>query len=77
MGARMLGEWVDSLVLFAAGAWFAMPGFRIVGKGPGEDMAYGARYERHLKWFGWLGPVLMVIAVALAVGRLVVGRATP
>lgn len=56
--------------LLIGGVYGTLIGYRKVGKAPGENAAYDAKYNKTLKWFKWGGPALIIWSVVLLLIRL-------
>jgi hypothetical protein len=65
MTSREIAQFVDSAIMFFAGFYGVLVGFRVIGKKPGVDPAYDAKHAKYLRHLKWLGPALMVIAIIL------------
>jgi membrane protein DedA with SNARE-associated domain len=62
----MLAQYIDSIIMFAAGAYATAVVFGRLAP-PTKDVAAGQQWlARHGKWLKIVGPMLMLIALILA-----------
>ena len=65
----MLANYIDEIIMFWVGVWATATGFgylQMPGKDPLARPQWQARFGTVLKW---IGPVLIVIALVLAVSK--------
>jgi hypothetical protein len=63
----MIAAYIDEFIMLCAGLWMTAVGFRYISfpiPGPGEKNAWLANIVNH---FRWMGPLLVIIAVILAI----------
>jgi len=68
-GVHMLANYIDEIIMFCVGAWATATGFGYLQapvKDPIARQQWQARFGKILKW---IGPILLVIAIALVVSR--------
>lgn len=63
----MIAAYIDEIIMFCAGAWMTAVGFGFLpppGQNPAGNMAWLARFGTLFKW---IGPLLVVISIVLAI----------
>lgn len=70
MTTREIIALVEGGIPFFAGLYATLIGFRKIGKQPGEDPAYDAKYEKFVKHLKWLGPFLMAWGIIYGIMKL-------
>lgn len=58
----MIAAYIDEFIMFCAGLWMTLVGFGYLALS--KNPAYQPRVVRHFKW---MGPMLIVIAIILAI----------
>jgi hypothetical protein len=65
----MLANHIDEIIMFCVGAWATATGFGYLQppvKDPIARQQWGTRFGKYLKW---IGPILLIIAIVLAVSK--------
>ncbi len=62
----MIAEYIDEIIMLAVGAWMTLLGFGIIAAPTGNKPAQ-PWLQTMIVHFRWMGPLLVVIALALAV----------
>ncbi len=57
-------------MMFAGGAYATLLGHRLVGRRPGQSLAFDAWHARHGHRLRRLGPLLMLAALLIAIGSI-------
>jgi hypothetical protein len=72
-GAVMIGDTADVLegliklaVLFGGGLYAVLLGFRVVGRRPGQNLAYDRCHGRYATTFKVSGALMMAVGIVLA-----------
>ncbi|MGI6853869.1 hypothetical protein [Mesorhizobium sp. 1B3] len=64
----MIIDYIDQIIMFCAGVWVTAVGFGYLPL-PGKAAAQPPWVTVAAGHFKWMGPLLLVIAVALAIAR--------
>lgn len=67
MDLDTIGALLESAIPLLGGVYGSLIGFRKLGKRPGEDEKLDAWHAKHGKVLRWLGPLVALFGVVLAV----------
>lgn len=65
----MIANYIDEIIMFCAGLWATATGFgylQMPAKDPVAREEWQARFGTALRW---IGPILLVISIALAIAK--------
>ncbi|MDR6633049.1 hypothetical protein J2X72_001833 [Phyllobacterium sp. 1468] len=63
----MIAAYIDEFIMFCAGLWMTAVGFRYLSFPPANQGAQNAWLGNLVHHFRWMGPLLLVIAIVLAI----------
>lgn len=63
----MIGDYIDEFIMFCVGLWMTGVGFKFLQLPTRTQAGQQAWWAHILNHFRWMGPLLLIIAVVLAV----------
>ena len=68
-GVDMIADYIDQFIMFCAGLWMSAVGFGLLAFPIQANPGQPTWLEHLVKHFKWMGPLLVVIAIVLAVAK--------
>jgi hypothetical protein len=65
----MIAEYVDQFIMFCAGLWMSGVGFGLLAFPAQTKPGQPAWWEQLVGHFKWMGPLLVAIAIVLAIAK--------
>lgn len=65
----MIADYIDQFIMLCAGLWMSGVGFGLLAFPIQANPGQSGWWEHLIKHFKWMGPLLMVIAIVLAVAK--------
>ena len=65
----MIADYIDQFIMLCAGLWMSGVGFGLLALPIQANPGHSGWWEHLMKHFKWMGPLLMVIAIVLAVAK--------
>ncbi|MEJ1120176.1 hypothetical protein V9K92_17010 [Phyllobacterium sp. CCNWLW109] len=63
----MIAAYIDEVIMFCAGLWMTGVGFRYLSFPAPDQSAKNAWLANIVPHFKWMGPLLLIIAIVLAI----------
>ncbi|WP_448116861.1 hypothetical protein [Mesorhizobium amorphae] len=65
----MIADYIDQFIMFCAGLWMSCVGFGLLAFPIQANSGRPGWLEHLVRHFRWMGPLLVVIAIVLAVAK--------